>query len=174
MPKTPSGRVAAIGVALDKAVVKAEFKSGLEEKIAEQLTAAGIEFDYEGLTVPYVVPAREAKYKADFPILKTKIIIEGKGHFGGSAIGRYNNMKANSAQERQKFALLKEQHPDLDIRFVFSRAAAPIYKGSPTTHAAWAETHGFKWADKTVPPEWIEELRQQQAPQGQERKRKKK
>ena len=54
--------------------------------------------------------------------------------------------------------MLKEQHPNLDIRFVFSRAAAPIYKGSPTTHAKWAEDHGFHWSEKEIPEAWIIEM----------------
>lgn len=144
----------ALSVALET-----EYRSGLEVKIAAQLEAAGIEFDYEGTVIPYSVPAREAKYKADFPIRKTNIIIEGKGHFGGS--GFRGNMTANSAKERQKFALLKEQHPNWDIRFVFSRANKPIYKGSKTTHAKWAEDHGFLWAEKVIPPEWIAEMKSQ-------------
>ena len=36
-------------------------------------------------------------------------------------------------QSRHKMLLVKQQHPDLDIRFVFSNANAPIYKGSPTS-----------------------------------------
>ncbi len=140
--------------------IEPEYRSGLEEKIAGQLKAAGIEPEYETYTIPYSVPAREAKYKPDFTV--GGIIIEAKGHFGGKGFrGRNFNMTANSAKERQKFALLKEQYPNLDIRFVFQRAAAPIYKGSPTTHAKWAADHGFPWADKgRIPPEWIEEMKQ--------------
>lgn len=139
------------------------YKSGLEEKIAQQLEAAGVEFDYEGLTVPYEIPARTANYKADFPCRDTVIVLEGKGHFGANNFGRrFANMTDTSAKERKKFVLLKEQHPELDIRFIFSKASAPIYKGSKTTHAQWAENNGFKWCEKVVPLEWIEEILQQQ------------
>lgn len=153
----------AISTALEPKLKK-RFRSSLEERIADQLDEAGIEYNYEGLTVPYSVPARDAKYLADFPIPNTEIIIEGKGNFGvgGGFRGRFSNMKENSTKERQKFALLKEQHPEFDIRFIFTRASAPIYKGSPTTHAKWAEDHGFKWAEKKLPPAWIKELQQQQ------------
>lgn len=148
-----------------EATIEKKYRSGLEEKIAAQLTEAGIEFDYEGITIPYSVPARVAKYKPDFITGKIgKIIIEGKGNFGAGGFfrGRFSNMGSNSAKERQKFALLKEQHPELDIRFVFSRASAPIYKSSPTTHAKWAEDHGFKWAEKSIPPAWLIEMKKQQ------------
>ena len=46
-------------------------------------------------------------------------------------------------QARHKMLLVKQQHPDLDIRFVFSNANAPIYKGSPTSYAQWCDKHGF-------------------------------
>lgn len=160
MPKTP------IKLALETAEIETPFRSGLEKKIAAQLDGAGIKYDYEDLIVPYEVPARTAKYKADFPIRDTNIIIEGKGHFGANNFGgRFSNMRDNSVKERQKFALLKEQHPDLDIRFVFSRASAPIYKGSKTTHGKWAEDHGFMWSEKVMPPEWVEEIQTKQQKQ---------
>lgn len=152
---------APIKLALEKqAEIETPYRSGLEKKIAAQLEAAGISFDYEGVKIPYEVPARTANYNPDFPICGTPVIIEGKGHFGANNYGtRFSNMKENSAKERQKFALLKEQHPDLDIRFVFSRASAPIYKGSKTTHSKWAEDHGFPWSEKEIPEAWIIELK---------------
>ena len=39
--------------------------------------------------------------------------------------------------------LLKEQHPELDIRIVFQDMKKPIYRGSKTTYAKWATDHGF-------------------------------
>lgn len=59
--------------------------------------------------------------------------------------------------DRQKMLWIKEQHPHLDIRFVFTRSASPIYKGSKTTYAAWCQKHGFLFADKVVPGEWLRE-----------------
>ena len=119
------------------------FRSGLEARIADDLKGKGVRFDYEKLKVSYTVPARDAKYTPDFLLLANGIIIEAKGIF--------------DAEDRKKHLLIKQQHPDLDIRLVFSRANAPIYKGSPTTHAKWAEHHGFKWAEKLVPQAWIDE-----------------
>jgi hypothetical protein len=134
-------------------------RSGSEDKVAAQLKAAGVEFGYENLVVPYTVPSRVAKYNPDFPIPGTNILIEVKGHFGGRI-----DVKQNSAKVRQKMLLVKEQHPEYDIRFVFDRASTKIYPGSPTTHAKWATDHGFKWADKgTVPDAWLEEIKTQQA-----------
>jgi hypothetical protein len=136
------------------------YRSSLEEQLAGQLDAAGISYEYETLKVEYEIPARKAKYVPDFPITGTNILIEGKGHWGG---GKFGGIKQASADNRQKMILLKEQHPEWDIRIVYDRASTRIYPGSPTTNAMWAETHGFKWADKgTIPKEWLDEIKQQQ------------
>lgn len=137
--------------------VEPEYRSGLEKKVADQLAAEGIRFSYEGEWVPYLVPERQAKYLRDFQPTGTNIILEAKGRFG------HDKSDANGARERQKLILVREQHPELDLRIVFQNARKPIYKGSKTTYAKWAEDHKFKWSDKgTVPPEWIEEIRQLQ------------
>jgi hypothetical protein len=65
--------------------------------------------------------------------------------------------------DRQKHLLVKEQHPHLDIRFVFQRSANPIRKSSATTYAAWCQKHGFVFADKSVPPAWLREKPRAQA-----------
>lgn len=117
------------------------FRSGLELRIANDLTDKGIPFDYEKLKITYTVPERQATYTPDFVILSNGIIVESKGIF--------------DAEDRKKHLLIKEQHPELDIRLVFSRASAPIYKGSPTTHGSWATHHGFKFAEKLIPPAWM-------------------
>jgi hypothetical protein len=137
-----------------KAKVKREFRNPLEDGGARQLRKAGIKFSYEKLRVPYTVPAREAKYVTDFVPDDTNIILEFKGHFGHGV-----DMKRRSTEERHKYILVKEQHPELDVRFVFQRASTPIYPKSPTSHGQWAEDHGFKWSDKgTIPPAWLAEI----------------
>jgi hypothetical protein len=142
--------------------IEPEFRSGLEKDAAEKLTAAGVPFGYESQTISYTVPAREAKYHPDFSFENCPIILEPKGRFGGTYAfkGRQmGNSKDAAVKERQKFILLKEQHPEWDIRFIFSRAKTPIYKGSKTTYGKWATDHGFKWAEKVVPDEWIDEIK---------------
>lgn len=121
-------------------------RSKLEDKIADQLKAAGVQYTYESERLPYEVPARKARYTPDFLPVGTPIILEGKGWF-------------KSAAERQKLLLVKEQHPGRDIRLVFQNANKPIYKGSPTTYAKWATDHGLLWCDKgTIPAAWIIEM----------------
>lgn len=121
--------------------IKNGYRSGLEEKIAKQLEEAGVPFDYEKLKVPYEL-SETRKYTVDFQ-LPNGIIVETKGLF--------------KTEDRKKHLLIQKQHPELDIRFVFSNARAKLYKGSKTTYAMWCEQYNFKWADKVIPTEWINE-----------------
>jgi hypothetical protein len=117
------------------------FRSGLERAIAESLERRGVPYSYESLKITYLKPAREAKYTPDF-ILPNGVIVEGKGRF--------------LTEDRQKHLLIKDQHPEKDIRFVFSNAHQRISKTSKTTYAKWCESKGFLWADKRIPEEWLE------------------
>lgn len=121
------------------------FRSGLEEITAERLRAKGVNPNFETIKIKYIVPAREATYTPDFP-LDNGVIVETKGRF--------------LTKDRQKHLLIKQQHPQLDIRFVFGGSRrkpsdAPISKGSKTTYSDWCDKHGFKYADKTIPEEWL-------------------
>lgn len=117
------------------------FRSGLEEVIASALKAAGVDPGYESLRIPYI-PEKVKHYTADF-VLPNGVVIETKGWF--------------VSEDRSKHLLVKKQHPDLDIRFVFARPTQRISKQSNTTYAQWANTKGFKWADKTIPQAWLDE-----------------
>lgn len=121
----------------------ATYRSGLEVANARLLDFHRIPYEYETLRIAFVQPSKPRHYTPDYVLTNNGIIIETKGEF--------------SAADRQKHLLVSEQYPNLDIRFVFSNPNARIYKGSPTTHAAWAEKHGFKWAGKLIPEEWIKE-----------------
>lgn len=122
--------------------LKYGFRSGLEEKVAKQLTSQGVDFEFETRTVHYVKPARAAKYIPDF-ILPNGIIIETKGRF--------------VTADRQKHLLLQEQHPGLDIRFVFSNPNARISKQSATTYGMWCLKHDFLFDKQYIPQRWLEE-----------------
>lgn len=98
--------------------------------------------NYEVASLKYDVPARASKYTPDF-ILPNGIVVETKGRF--------------VTADRQKHKLIKEQHPDLDLRFVFSNPKDKIGKKSATTYAMWCERLGLKYAAKLIPVEWIEE-----------------
>jgi len=118
------------------------YRSGLEEKIAAQLEAAGFPVAFEQYKLKYEVPAREATYTPDF-VLRNGIIVESKGIF--------------DVEDRKKHLLIREQYPELDIRFVFSSSRAKLYKGSKTSYAEWCEKNGFQFADKLIPATWLRE-----------------
>lgn len=116
------------------------FKSGLEENISIQIADKGITVEYETEQIPYIVPASEHTYHPDFK-LPNGIRVETKGRF--------------LLADRKKHILIKEQHPELDIRFVFTNSKNKINKKSKTTYGMWCEKHGFKYADKVIPEEWF-------------------
>lgn len=140
--------------------IEPTYRSKLEERVAEQLEQGGVAYAHEAKWVRYVVPEREAKYLPDFSDPDgCPIIIEAKGRFGGGNPRFRQSNSSDSAKERQKLILLKEQHPELDIRLVFERASSPIYPKSPTSQGKWATDHGFKWSDKGIVPQaWIDEI----------------
>lgn len=119
------------------------YRSGLEENIGDLLAELGVEFTFEEEVIEYHKPARMAKYTPDF-VLGNRVIIETKGRF--------------LTADRQKHLLIKEQHPELDIRFLFSNANARISKRSRTTYADWCRKHGFKFtsAREGIPADWLE------------------
>jgi len=118
------------------------FKSGLEESISNQIDSKGIKVEYETEKVSYSIPASEHTYHPDF-LLPNGIFVETKGRF--------------VIADRKKHILIKAQHPELDIRFVFTNSRNKINKNSKTTYADWCEKNGFKYADKHIPEEWFNE-----------------
>lgn len=118
------------------------WRSGLEEAVGEQLKEAGLPYLYEPFRIPFVQPAKPRNFTPDF-VLHNGIVIETKGRF--------------VTADRQKHLLIKAQHPDLDLRFVFSNSRTRISKQSKTTYAKWCESKGFRYADKWIPQEWIDE-----------------
>ena len=120
------------------------YKSGLEDDIAEQLTELGEPVEYEKEKIiweDYTVRS----YTPDFQ-LANGIIIESKGRF--------------LTADRKKHLAVQKQHPDKDIRFVFSNSRA-YYSAKTTknrkTYGDWCDANGFKYADKLIPQEWIDE-----------------
>ena len=52
---------------------------------------------------------------------------------------------------------IKQQHPELDIRFVFSNANAKLYKGAKSRYFEWCDKNNFLWAHRVIPEEWLTE-----------------
>jgi len=122
------------------------YRSGLEDKTAQQIANAGLEVLYETEKVKYTWPERQASYTPDFKLKK-----KDGGFFFCETKGIW------SVEDRQKWHLLHEQHPEIDFRLVFSNQNAKLYKNSPTTYASYCEKHGFTYANKVIPQEWLEE-----------------
>lgn len=118
-------------------------RSGLETQVARTLAVwdATAKGEKELDAIEYT-ELRPKKYHRDFQ-LTNGINIETKGWFKPS--------------DRSKHLCIKFQHPELDIRFVFSNPNAKLGKGSKTTYAQWCDKNGFKWAAKDVPLAWIKE-----------------
>lgn len=130
-------------ITVDAAGRKHGFRSGLEEKIINQLKEAGLEPNYEAVKFEYIIPESKRIYTPDFPLCK-KIVIETKGRW--------------VVEDRQKMLLLIKQYPDVEFRMVFYNANQKIKKGSKTSYADWCDKHGIKWANKQIPIEWLHEI----------------
>lgn len=121
------------------------YRSGLERRTAAQLHEANVKALYEALKVRYIEPAKERTYNPDWT-LPNGIIVENKGEF--------------PTKDRMKHKLIREQHPDLDIRFVFSNSKNKIGKKSKTTYGMWCERLGIPYADAPIPQAWLDEPEQ--------------
>ena len=116
------------------------FRSGLEMTIDESLKSKGIDGEYEKHIIQYTKPETHHKYHPDFK-LPNGIFVETKGRF--------------LTDDRKKHLLIKAQNPNLDIRFLFQNSKTKISKASKTTYADWCIKHGFKFADKDIPEDWL-------------------
>lgn len=125
-----------------QAAIQNGWRSGLEESVAKQLDDLKVSYTYEEFVIRYTPPAKVRRYTPDF-VLANGIIVETKGRF--------------LTADRQKHLAVQAEHPELDIRFVFSNANARISKASKTTYALWCETHGFQYASRLIPLAWLKE-----------------
>ena len=114
-------------------------RSNLEATFARFLKYNKIEYEYETKKIQYTPKTRT--YTPDFYLKEYDIYIETKGRF--------------TMADRVKHKLIKEQHPDLDIRFVFQRCKEKLYTGSKTTYADWCDKNGFKYAEGEIPKAWL-------------------
>jgi hypothetical protein len=124
--------------------IKNGYRSGLEETVANYLQERNISFEYEDKAniIKYTIPAKGHTYLPDFK-LPNGIIVETKGRF--------------LLADRKKHELIKQQHPEIDIRIVFSNSKTRISKTSKTTYGMWCEKMGIPYADKEIPQSWLDE-----------------
>lgn len=121
--------------------LRAGYRSGLEQDTAKFLKKKGVKFTYEEFKIKWVDPKTKT-YTPDF-VLENGIIIETKGRF--------------ISPDRAKHLAVRDQYPDLDIRFVFTNSKTKLYKGSKTTYGMWCDRYGFKYADRLIPDAWLKE-----------------
>ena len=100
--------------------------------------------EYESEKLPYTV-TESHKYIPDFIVTTKsgrKLYLEVKGYFRPA--------------DRKKMLLVRDQHPDKDIRLVF-KYNNKINPKSKTRYSDWAEKNGFMYTLKgVIPEEWFE------------------
>ena len=117
------------------------YRSGLEKEAAAFLKDRQEKVVYEHLKIEWE-DLRYRTYTPDFE-LDNGILVETKGIFDN--------------EDRRKHIAIKEQHPELDIRFVFSNANAKLYKGAKSRYCDWCDKNGFMWSHRIIPEEWLTE-----------------
>ena len=105
--------------------------------MALALSGVGVTFEYEKMRLEYTRPST---YTPDF-VLPSGIILEVKGYW--------------EASDRTKHLLVRESHPQLDIRFVFQNAHQKLSKRSKTSYGNWCDKNGFLWCHQTIPRAWL-------------------
>ena len=133
------------------------FRSKLEQKVNLQLLAHRKNYEYEpdDKKIQYTKPASFHNYLPDFVVVKSdksRMYIEAKGIW--------------DFDDRYKHLLIRQQHPELDVRFVFQRAANKIRKGSKSSYADICNGNGrgifkdvqWKFGDNgKIPRSWLDE-----------------
>ena len=117
------------------------YRSGLEDKVATYLIKQNVNFLYEKIKIEWEDLAYRT-YTPDF-ILDNGIIIETKGRF--------------IALDRRKHLAIKRQHPELDIRFIFTNSRNKLRKVATSSYAEWCIKHGFRYFDRIIPEDWLKE-----------------
>ena len=116
-------------------------RSKFEEAFARDLEKRKIKYEYEPEALEYI-----RHYIPDFKLTCRSgrvLYIETKGHLKSS--------------DRTKMLSVRRTNPDLDIRIIFQRATERLSSKSKTTYGEWATANKFKWAEGTLPKEWINE-----------------
>jgi predicted nuclease of restriction endonuclease-like RecB superfamily len=118
----------------------AGYRSGLEAKFQAATLAKGWTLGYEQDKIKYVVPSSNHTYTPDFTVTNN-VYIETKGLWTGD--------------DRKKAVLLKQQHPDKHILYVFQRNHG-LSKKSTTTYLDWAAKNGLDACTFSDTAHWTE------------------
>lgn len=123
----------------------AKRRSKLEERFEYLLNDLQIQYKYEKDKLTYIIPESKHTYLIDWS-LPNNLFCETKGYL-------------SDHQERTKYLLIKQQYPNLDLRFVFGDPNK-LCGGMKMTHAQWAIKNGFQYCsikDYETIKEWLNE-----------------
>ena len=113
------------------------FRSGLEGKVADDLTNNGVYWEYEQRKYNLVIPR---SYTPDF-VLGNGTVLEVKGYF--------------DQEDRRLIKLFKEQHSDVDIRMVLQKPHQKLTKTGRMTYATWCDRYNVPWCQgPEIPKDW--------------------
>lgn len=118
------------------------YRSGYESAVARDSKMAEMEYEPKQHQLKYTI---EKKYLPDFVVEcfdGSIFLVECKGYFRPS--------------ETAKYKAIKQQHPDLDLRFMLQNPNKPVRKGSKLTMSMWCEKYNYPWVGGTrIPLEWL-------------------
>lgn len=118
-------------------------------KALKNLLPRGAQLDYETERLTYTITS---DYIPDFVITKKdggKIYIEAKG-----------NGRSFDSKVQQKMIAVKNQHPDKDIRIVFTadgKIGSVRKNGSYRRQSDWSRDNGFVFSIREIPLDWFKE-----------------
>jgi hypothetical protein len=109
--------------------------------IKKQLRRSPVKVGYESEKIPFTV-IKHKNYRPDFPLYFPDghvRLIEIKGYL--------------RPDDRAKMKMVKEQHPDIDLRIVFQKDNK-LNAQSQTTYTQWARKLDIPYAVGHIPKEW--------------------
>lgn len=131
----------------------AGYRSGFEEKLANELDAIGVKYTFEDSVIVYYKPIKNGicsecsgtdieqvcEYHPDFYLPEFNVYIETKGRFVSS--------------DRRKHELIKKQYPDVDLRILFE------YDGKATPNRRYSEWCEWKGIQYGIAPQKVTKKR---------------
>jgi hypothetical protein len=123
---------------MPRAIRGRKYRSRLEAEVARKARSNKIPLEYEPFDIDFVQPAKKRKYKPDF-VLQNGVIVEVKGRL--------------TLADRQKMVMVRDQHPELDIRFVF-KTDNWLTNAKKNKYSDWCEANGFQYAFGAIPKSW--------------------
>lgn len=126
-----------------------EYRSKLEILMYQQIKRykKKTKVEYETVKLKYSVPVRARYYLPDFVCRRPDgsiFYIEIKGYLRST--------------DRTKTIRVREQNPEIDIRFVFSKDNT-INKNSKTKYSDWCKANEFEYSIGSVPKHWFDSNR---------------